>query len=72
MVIPHAFVSSSVTHDGTSDRMHNCHGVCPDNAVMKLGTNTYDYEFDFDYRKWCGICAEECPCGAIKREPEDI
>ena len=51
--------------------MHNCHGVCPDNAVMKLGTNTYDYEFDFDCKRR-EICAEECPCGAIKREPEDI
>ncbi|MHB8262253.1 MAG: NAD(P)-binding protein [Acidimicrobiales bacterium] len=23
------------------------------------------YEFDYDYCKGCGICAAECPCGAI-------
>jgi Pyruvate/2-oxoacid:ferredoxin oxidoreductase delta subunit len=49
----------------------NCYGVCPDNAVIKLDpTGAYQYEYDFDYCKGCGICAEECPCGAIAMEPE--
>ncbi len=60
----------------------NCFGVCPDNAVRKLtdvvassaagpGSARY-YEFDYDYCKGCGICAVECPCGAIVMEPESI
>ncbi|HSD82120.1 MAG TPA: NAD(P)-binding protein [Solirubrobacteraceae bacterium] len=50
----------------------NCYGVCPDNAVVKTGTGAYDYEIDLDYCKGCGICAAECPCGAIAMEPERI
>ncbi len=48
----------------------NCYGVCPDNSVIKLGTGMR-YEFDYDYCKGCGICATECPCGAIDMVPED-
>jgi 2-oxoacid:acceptor oxidoreductase delta subunit (pyruvate/2-ketoisovalerate family) len=49
----------------------NCYGVCPDNAVVKLGPGK-GFEFNYDYCKGCGICVEECPCGAIKMEPEEI
>ena len=49
----------------------NCYGVCPDNSVVKLGPGLR-YEFDYDYCKGCGICAQECPCGAIRMEPEII
>jgi 2-oxoacid:acceptor oxidoreductase delta subunit (pyruvate/2-ketoisovalerate family) len=49
----------------------NCYGVCPDNAVIKLGTGEYQYEVDYDYCKGCGICATECPCGAIQMQPEE-
>ena len=47
----------------------NCYGVCPDNAVMKLGPGQ-KYAIDYDYCKGCGICVAECPCGAIRMEPE--
>jgi len=47
----------------------NCYGVCPDNAVIKLGPGKR-FEFNFDYCKGCGICASECPCGAIAMVPE--
>jgi 2-oxoacid:acceptor oxidoreductase delta subunit (pyruvate/2-ketoisovalerate family) len=51
----------------------NCYGVCPDNAVIKLEPGgAYQYEYDLDYCKGCGICAEECPCGAIEMVPEEI
>jgi Pyruvate/2-oxoacid:ferredoxin oxidoreductase delta subunit len=51
----------------------NCYGVCPDNAVIKLEpTGSYQYEYDLDFCKGCGICAEECPCGAIEMVPEAI
>jgi 2-oxoacid:acceptor oxidoreductase delta subunit (pyruvate/2-ketoisovalerate family) len=49
----------------------NCYGVCPDNAVIKLGPGKR-FEYNFDYCKGCGVCASECPCGAIKMIPEDI
>jgi 2-oxoacid:acceptor oxidoreductase delta subunit (pyruvate/2-ketoisovalerate family) len=49
----------------------NCYGVCPDNAVIKLGPGKR-FEFNYDYCKGCGICVAECPCGAIKMVPEQI
>ncbi len=48
----------------------NCYGVCPDNAVIKLGPGKR-FAFNYDYCKGCGMCAAECPCGAIKVVPED-
>ncbi|HVP01902.1 MAG TPA: NAD(P)-binding protein [Solirubrobacteraceae bacterium] len=47
----------------------NCYGVCPDNAVLKVD-EADGYAFDLDFCKGCGICAQECPCGAIRMEPE--
>jgi len=49
----------------------NCYGVCPDNAVTKLGPGK-GFEFKLDYCKGCGICAAECPCGAIEMVPEQV
>jgi NADPH-dependent glutamate synthase beta subunit-like oxidoreductase len=49
----------------------NCYGVCPDNAVTKLGPGK-GFEFKYDYCKGCGLCEAECPCGSIKMIPEEI
>ena len=49
----------------------NCYGVCPDNAVIKLGPGKR-FEFKYDYCKGCAICVTECPCGAIEMVPEAI
>ncbi|HQR53437.1 MAG TPA: NAD(P)-binding protein [Burkholderiales bacterium] len=49
----------------------NCYGVCPDNAVIKLGPGNR-FKFNLDYCKGCGICVSECPCGAITMIPESI
>ncbi len=49
----------------------NCYGVCPDNAVIKLGPGK-GFEFNYDYCKGCGICVAECPSGAIDMVPEDV
>ncbi|QLQ25846.1 MAG: NAD(P)-binding protein [Dechloromonas sp.] len=49
----------------------NCYGVCPDNAVIKLGPGKR-FKFNYDYCKGCGMCVAECPCGAIKMETEEI
>jgi 2-oxoacid:acceptor oxidoreductase delta subunit (pyruvate/2-ketoisovalerate family) len=50
----------------------NCYGVCPDNAVLKLGRPGERYEIDYDYCKGCGLCVAECPSGAIQMVPERI
>jgi 2-oxoacid:acceptor oxidoreductase delta subunit (pyruvate/2-ketoisovalerate family) len=49
----------------------NCYGICPDNAVIKLGPGNR-FRFNYDYCKGCGMCAQECPCGAITMVPEEI
>ena len=48
----------------------NCFGVCPDNAVAKLGPGRR-FALRYDYCKGCGMCAAECPCGAIEMVPEE-
>jgi NADPH-dependent glutamate synthase beta subunit-like oxidoreductase len=50
----------------------NCYGVCPDNAVLKPGPPGEPYAIDLDYCKGCGMCAAECPCGAIEMVPEQL
>lgn len=47
----------------------NCWHFCPDAAVIKLGPGRR-YQFDFEFCKGCGICAQECPSGHIHMEPE--
>jgi len=47
----------------------NCYGICPDNSITKLGPGKR-FEFKYDYCKGCGMCAAECPCGAIIMTPE--
>ena len=49
----------------------NCYGVCPDNAVIKLGPGK-GYEFNYDYCKGCGVCVAECPSGSIDMRPEEV
>lgn len=49
----------------------NCYGVCPDNAVIKLGPGKR-FAFNYDYCKGCGVCVAECPCGAIEMVPEEV
>ncbi len=43
----------------------NCFGVCPENAIKKLGPD-WGYEIDLDYFKGCRICVSECPASAIE------
>jgi len=49
----------------------NCYGICPDNAVEKLGPGK-GFNFKYDYCKGCGMCSTECPCGAIMMIAEEI
>ena len=58
---------------GTCFACDNCYGVCPDNAVIKLDpAGSYAYAVDLDFCKGCGLCAQECPCGAIEMRPEIV
>ena len=43
----------------------NCYGVCPDNAISKLGPGK-GFRINYDYCKGCGLCSAECPCSAIE------
>ena len=56
---------------GNCFQCDNCFGVCPDNAVMKVD-EAHGYRFDYDFCKGCGLCVQECPCGAIEMVPEEI
>jgi len=47
----------------------NCYGLCPDNAIIKLGPGQR-FAINYDYCKGCGICVAECPAGAIEMQPE--
>ena len=45
-----------------------CWLYCPDCVV----TRTIPPEIDYQYCKGCGICAEECPTGAIAMVDESV
>lgn len=46
---------------------HLCWLYCPDAVVSK----TIEPTFNLEYCKGCGICAEQCPVGAIRMVPEE-
>ncbi len=56
---------------GNCFQCDNCFGVCPDNAVRKID-EAHGYAFDYEFCKGCGLCVQECPCGAIEMVPEEI
>lgn len=45
-----------------------CWMFCPDSSVMVTDKKVHD--FDLEHCKGCGICAKECPAGAIEMVPE--
>ena len=50
-------------------RCLTCVTFCPDCAINWLPEKK-DIEFDMNYCKGCGICANECPTKAIKMKLE--
>lgn len=54
---------------GSCNECDNRYGYCPDDAIEKLGPGL-GFRVDLDYCKGCGICAFECPAGAIDMLPE--
>jgi 2-oxoacid:acceptor oxidoreductase delta subunit (pyruvate/2-ketoisovalerate family) len=55
---------------GVCNQCELCMIFCPDRAIHKKPDGTGFY-VDMDYCKGCGICAEECPRGAIAMVRED-
>ncbi|MBN1656538.1 MAG: FAD-dependent oxidoreductase [Deltaproteobacteria bacterium] len=50
-------------HCGVCTACDNCYIFCPDAAVEKKPDNTFSIRYE--YCKGCGICATECPRGAL-------
>ena len=46
--------------------------VCPDNGDRARARGADAYEIDLDLCKGCGLCAQECPCGALEMIDEQI
>lgn len=42
-----------------------CHLYCPDGTVL-WNPKSEEVTFDYDHCKGCGVCANECPVGAIE------
>ncbi len=53
---------------GTCTLCGNCWLFCPDSSVIKVEG---EFQFNYDYCKGCGICAEECPRAAIFIKEEE-
>ena len=58
-------------HCGDCVMCDNCLIFCPDIAITRKETEE-GYEVDLDHCKGCGICARECPRGAIVMVEERI
>ncbi|UCB61507.1 MAG: 4Fe-4S binding protein [Candidatus Bathyarchaeota archaeon] len=41
-----------------------CPMICPDSAI-RWNKGAQEIKFDYDFCKGCGVCANECPMGAI-------
>ena len=55
---------------GACTACDNCYVFCPDAAIVP-NRATLAYEIDLTHCKGCGICATECPRGAIILRPEE-
>jgi NADPH-dependent glutamate synthase beta subunit-like oxidoreductase len=59
-----AFEARRCLSCGNCFECDNCLNVCSDDAVVKLGPRKR-FRFNYDNCTGCGLCAQECPCGAI-------
>jgi 2-oxoacid:acceptor oxidoreductase delta subunit (pyruvate/2-ketoisovalerate family) len=55
---------------GLCNACGNCYIFCSDGCIM-FDDNEQIYEIDYNYCKGCGICAEECPRGALDMFQEE-
>lgn len=66
VVRPIIDLSTCIPAKKNKESCFNCWLYCPDCVVSKTVPPVIDYE----YCKGCGICAEECPSGAIRMVEE--
>jgi putative selenate reductase YgfK subunit len=52
---------------GRCNACNTCWFLCPDAVILEKNG---EIEFDYDYCKGCGVCAEECPRGALGMDEE--
>lgn len=55
---------------GLCNFCRRCDDYCPDLSIT-IDPRTRTREIDYDHCKGCGICAEECPRGALAWVPEE-
>lgn len=55
---------------GTCNFCDNCWVFCPDSSVVRHFEDGTCYEFNYEFCKGCGVCAQECPRGVISMEEE--
>ena len=58
------FSAKRCFHCGICTFCYQCYDYCPDIAI-RMDAEPRRREIDYDHCKGCGICAEECPRGAI-------
>jgi 2-oxoacid:acceptor oxidoreductase delta subunit (pyruvate/2-ketoisovalerate family) len=58
-------------HCGRCTECDNCLIFCPDVSVLPSQPGEFGYRIDYDYCKGCGVCAAECPRGAITMVPQE-
>lgn len=63
-----AFEASRCLSCGNCRECDNCYEICPGDAVRKLGPGQR-FKFEYVNCDGCGLCAEECSCGAIEMHP---
>lgn len=52
---------------GRCNVCNTCWFLCPDAVILQKNG---EIDFDYDYCKGCGVCAEECPRGALGMDEE--
>ena len=48
-----------------------CYAACPERAIERLG-GAAGYRCDLDTCTGCGLCADQCPCGALVMVPAPV
>jgi Pyruvate/2-oxoacid:ferredoxin oxidoreductase delta subunit len=49
----------------------NCLAACPEDAIVKLGTDK-GYDVNFERCTGCGVCVAQCPCHAMELIKEPV
>jgi formate dehydrogenase beta subunit len=56
---------------GNCYQCDNCFAACPEDAIVKLGTDK-GYDVNFELCTGCGVCVAQCPCHAMEMIGEPV